>query len=185
MANPTQTNKPFAKEIIFALLLSVGFIAFLVVFSKNWFFEVGHPLEGKKAPEIEYMTSDGKSTSLNKQEGTTILMNFWASWCEPCMEEMPSLVALESHYASKGLLLLAFNIEDSAGANIQGKIAGTQMPRNVIYNFNKDSMRPYNVSGVPLTVLIDKKGIVRRVYQGPRDWMRVENLKDIESILDN
>lgn len=167
------------------MLVSVAFIVFLVVFSRNWFFEPGHPLVGKKAPEIEYMTRDGKSTSVNKQKGTTILMNFWASWCQPCMDEMPSLVALESHYANRGLLLLAFNIEDGGGDVISGKIAGTKMPRNVIYNFNKDSMRPYDVSGVPLSVLIDKNGIVQKIYQGPRDWMRIENLKEIEAILDN
>lgn len=161
------------------------FIVFLIAFSRRWFFEPSHPLVGTKAPEIEYTTSEGKPTSLNKQKGMTILMNFWATWCQPCMDEMPSLVALENHYENRGLLLLAFNIEDSVGASIHGRLAGTKMPRNVIYQFNKDSMRPYGVSGIPLSFLIDKHGVVRHVYQGPRDWMRIESLKEIESVLEN
>lgn len=167
------------------MVLCVAFIIFLVVFSRSWFIESNHPLAGKKAPEIEYVMNDGTSSSINKEKGTTILLNFWASWCQPCMDEMPSLIALENHYANRGLLLLALNIEDNEGQNIAGKIAGTRMPHHVIYNFNKEAMRPYDVSGVPLSILIDKHGIVQKVYQGPRDWMRVEVLKEIESILGN
>lgn len=184
----TETNKPklpYLKEAILTSLL-VGIFVFAVIqFKSTIKIDKHSPLEGNPAPEIEYETQSGKSMAISKQKGTTVLLNFWASWCRPCMEEMPGLIALESHYANRGLLLLAFNIEDSAGDDVEGKIAGTKMPRNVIYKFSKSWLRMYDVRNVPLSVLIDKKGVVRHVWAGPRDWMRIENLKEIEEILDD
>ena len=185
-----QTNKKrfqflFFKETVLAIALSTFFLYVFVQFKSNLKLDSSSPLEGLAAPEIEFELEDGKSMSVSKHKGTVLLLNFWATWCQPCIEEMPSLVALEKHYMKKGLVLLAFNIEDSEGGNVRGKIAGTQMPQNVIYNFSKSWLRMYNVSTIPLSVLIDRTGIIRHVWKGPRDWMKYENLKEIEEFLDD
>lgn len=184
MAN-ADTRKAFKRrEIAFAIVSIVAGVLFLIQYSRNWVFE-SDSLKGNPAPEIEYTTDDGKPMSLKKHQGSTILINFWASWCAPCMEEMPSLVALENHFEKQGLVLLAFNIEDTSGEVITGRIAGTKMPRNLIFNFSKEFLRPYDVRTVPLSILIDKHGTVQKVYVGPREWMRLEILREIETVLKN
>ncbi len=184
MVEGNKKKFPYLKESIFTSLLVGIFVFAFIEFKNSIHIDTNSPLVGEAAPEIEYESPDGKSTAISKQKGTTILLNFWATWCAPCMEEMPSLVALENHYAKKGLLLLAFNIEDSVGNDVEGKIAGNKMPRNLIFKFSKSWLRMYDVRTVPLSILIDKKGKVRRVWAGPREWMRIENLKEFEEILD-
>lgn len=176
---------PYLKESIFTSVLVGIFVFAFIEFQSGLKIDMNSPLMGEPAPEIEYETPEGKPAAISKQKGTTVLLNFWATWCAPCMEEMPSLVALENHYAKKGLLLLAFNIEDAVGNDVEGKVAGNKMPRNVIYKFSKSWLRMYDVKNIPLSILIDKKGVVRRVWAGPRDWMRIENLKEFEEILDD
>ena len=76
-------------------------------------------------------------------------------------------------------------MEDSPGETIYGKIGGIKMPRNVIFNFSKEFLKPYDIHTVPLSILIDKHGVVQKVYTGPRDWMRLEVLREIEAVLKN
>ena len=182
MANDA-VNKPFKTRDVLIAVASGGLaIALVLYFAGQWELEA-HPLVGKPAPEIEYEIKTGKRASVTKQKGSTILINFWATWCSPCMEEMPSLSVLESHFAAKGLVLLAFNIEDHFGENLRAQIAGNRMPRNLIFNFSKEQLRPYNVQSIPLSVLIDQHGVIRKVYSGPRNWMNIGVLKDIEAVL--
>ena len=71
-------------------------------------------LRGKRAPEFNLRTVDGKKVSLSDYKGKAVLINFWATWCAPCKIEMPWLVALRSQYAPQGFEILGVN-EDDAG----------------------------------------------------------------------
>jgi thiol-disulfide isomerase/thioredoxin len=170
-----------AKELWVAFGFGLLGLALLVFFSGDISIE-SDPLKGKPAPEIEFEGPGGKPLALSKQKGTTILLNFWASWCQPCMEEMPTLRALENHFADKGFLLLAFNIEENPEI-MKMRLPSDKMPRNVIFNFKKEYLRPYSVRSIPLSVLIDRHGVVRNLYVGPRDWALIENIKEIERVL--
>ena len=127
-------------------------------------------LLGQEAPEIEFEDSVGKKESIKKERGTVLLLNFWTSWCERCMKEMPSLKMLENHFARRGLVILAFNIEESKD-KIQGKIEGGSFPKNLIFNFTKEHLQSYNLKNLPLSILIDSSGTVRQVFTGPQNWM--------------
>ena len=182
MAIEGKMNRSPVRDLL--IVAAAGLVTILaIVFFAGRLELQDHPLLGKPAPEIEYEIKAGKKATLSNQKGTTVLLNFWASWCAPCMEEMPSLVALENHFRSDGLVVLAFNIEEPGAEDIAGKITGNTMPRNLIFNFKREHMRPYGVDTIPLSVIVDKKGVVRKVMSGPRYWMDINLLKELEKII--
>jgi hypothetical protein len=98
------------------------------------------------------------------------------------MTEMPSLKMLEAHFKDRGLLILAFNTE-SGGNRFNAKMSGIEMPDKLIFSFDKDQLRPYQVEALPLSVLVDRFGIVRDVFRGPRNWLDPAILRSIEAVL--
>ena len=184
MANENLPKKKRGGEVfwtLFVLLLVIGVGLYYGTTPP-----VNHgKLVGQPAPEISYKTSTGQSTSVHKLEKVALL-NFWATWCGPCLQEMPSLKMLEDHFAGKGFVLLAFDIEEGDG-DIRGQItglpSGLETPQNLIFNFSRSSLTAYDIQYIPLSVLIDRNGIVRHVYNGPQKWMDVSVLKEIEALL--
>jgi thiol-disulfide isomerase/thioredoxin len=137
------------------------------------------PSGGQEAPDIPFELN-GRHTSLKEHRGKVVLLNFWASWCGPCMSEMPSLARLERRLGPEGLEVLAFNVQES---EVTDRVTAAEMPHNLIYEFPHDRLRAYPFSGIPATFLIDKEGIAKRVYHGPMDWMNARILKEIEALL--
>ena len=186
MANEKPMNldpKTGKRELLFTLCAMVAVFLTIVYFSTS--FEINRPpgkLEARPAPDIEFTLPSGERAKLSNLKGKVVMLNFWASWCGPCIEEMPALRRLEHHFRDKGFLLLAFNLEDSQD-DIQGKIDLGQYPRNLIFQFSKDALRPYDLRAIPVSVLVDSQGLVQDVYHGPRDWMDVAFLSKIETLL--
>ncbi len=181
MANSTSVG---IKETAFV----VGFVAVMVWASFKFstgYISIGNDpkkMIGQPSPEIEFEESNGKKSSVKKQEGSVILITFWASWCLPCMQQMPHLEMLESHFGKEGLLILAFNIDESKD-KIKGKLSGGHFPKNLIFAFSKDHIKPFNVKNLPLSVLLDKKGIVKQVYTGPQTWMEYKMVRMFSEML--
>jgi thiol-disulfide isomerase/thioredoxin len=168
------------REIAFTILALIGIFGGILYFASVPRLS-NHQLLGHPAPALDFQMPSGKQTPLEKEKGTAILINFWAGWCEPCLEEMPSLRMMESHFKGRPFLLLAFNIDEGSD-NIRGTLPG-KLPSHVIYNFSRSSLREYGVQYIPISVLVDRAGIVRKVYRGPRNWMDLEILQDIEELL--
>ncbi len=161
--------------------MGVAAVLFAVLFFRGGEHIQPSVLTGKTAPDIRFELA-GRKTSLAESRGKPILINFWAAWCSPCMEEMPSLRNLEKTYAPRGLTVLAFNIEDEPDST-PGTLSHSGLPTNLIFNYTRDSLAAYRVNAIPESILIDKNGIVRRVYRGPVDWMEAGILKEIEAFL--
>jgi len=137
-------------QILFALLTtSLANIALAGI-------EVGHP-----APNIEGSLIDGKPFSLQANKGKVVLVNFWASWCEPCREEMPALEAFLKKNKSKGLEVLAITVDKPADMQ-QAK----QIMQNYTFLFAEKKQMDYSDYGriwrIPGTFIIDKQGILRK-----------------------
>lgn len=181
MANE-KANRHYGKREILIALVGMAVILAVIIYNQGGTF-LQDPREfAGGAPEIEFEMPNGKTTSIHKLKGNTILLNFWAAWCAPCMEEMPSLKMLEEHLKDRGFILLAFNISESKD-QLRGKFGGTDMPENLIFNFNKEFLRPYDVSAIPVSVLIDSTGQVKKVYSGPRNWLDMSIRREIEKLL--
>lgn len=173
-------NKPVAchfrqtdiHTMKFALFLSS---VFLVVFAGAGD-KVGAP-----APAFTGKTADGHVISLADYEGKVVLLDFWASWCGPCKEEMPFLVHLQRQYASKGLMVIAVNIDDDV-ANMKAflsSLPGARPQFPIIWDQQKLIPQRYEIGAMPTSVLIDKKGIVQYWHNGFRTSKREQFRKEI------
>jgi cytochrome c biogenesis protein CcmG/thiol:disulfide interchange protein DsbE len=124
------------------------------------------PTVGASAVGFDLKTLDGRPVRLETFRGKPLMMNFFASWCDPCREEMPLLNALTSKASSEGYSVLGVAIQDSRAALLQFvEEAGVAFP--IALDLNSKVQRAYYVFGPPATFFIDAKGVVRDIVVGP------------------
>ncbi|MDP3822053.1 MAG: TlpA disulfide reductase family protein [Burkholderiales bacterium] len=123
---------------------------------------------GALAPDFTLRTLGGPNMRLQEQRGRVVLVNFWATWCAPCRQEMPHLNKLHDKYGSSGFVLLGVNVDDDTknAVDLATKL-GLKFP--VSFDNDKKVSRLYDLSAMPSTVLIDREGRVRYVHRGYRD----------------
>jgi peroxiredoxin len=107
----------------------------------------------------------GANLRLKEQRGRVVMVNFWATWCGPCRQEMPQLNRLYEKYKSSGFVLLGVNVDDDAAkaAEVAAKL-GVTFP--VLLDTEKTVSKLYDLSTMPSTVIIDRDGKVRYVHRG-------------------
>jgi peroxiredoxin len=126
------------------------------------------PAVGSLAPDFTLRTVGGPNVRLGEQRGQVVLVNFWATWCGPCREEMPQLNRLYDKYRGAGLVMLGVNVdEDPAKAAEVAQKLGVHFP--VLLDSNKQVSSRYELSAMPSTVLIDRDGKVRYLHKGFRE----------------
>ena len=122
-------------------------------------------LTGQPAPDFALKSSTGENLRLSEYRGDVVMINFWATWCGPCRQEMPLLDELYSRYQRVGFSLLGVNIDDDSRRAIDmASELGVSFP--VLFDAGKDVSRLYAVEAMPATVLVDREGNVRNVYHG-------------------
>jgi len=120
---------------------------------------------GKTAPDFELQTLEGKSVRLSDFRGKAVVLNFWATWCDPCKIEMPWLVDLQKQYGSQGLQVVGVAMDDSGKDAIQQ--FARQMGVNYVILQGKNAVGDaYGATGYPTTVYIDRSGKVRNKILG-------------------
>jgi peroxiredoxin len=123
------------------------------------------PLVSEPAPDFALRSIGGENVRLSEHLGQVVLINFWATWCGPCRQEMPLLDALYQKYQRAGLVLLGVNLdEERADAAEMAQTLKVSYP--ILFDERKDVSRAYQVGTMPLTVLIDREGVVRYVSEG-------------------
>jgi peroxiredoxin len=117
------------------------------------------------APDFSLHAMSGPNMRLKDQRGRVVMVNFWATWCAPCQQEMPQLNRLYQKYRSSGFVLLGVNVDDdsSKAADLATKL-GITFP--VLLDADKRVSKLYDVSTMPSTMLIDRDGKVRYVHRG-------------------
>jgi thiol-disulfide isomerase/thioredoxin len=116
---------------------------------------------GKAAPALEAKTIDGKVFSLAADAGKVVIVNFWASWCEPCRKEMPAMEAYYKKHQGEGLRILAISMDDPED---DAKVY--QIMKNYTYPAAFQRNADYSGYGriwrLPMTFIIDRRGILRK-----------------------
>ena len=122
------------------------------------------------APEVDFSDADGKPVSLADFKGNPVVVNLWATWCQPCLKEMPSLDRLQS--SLEGRLAVAAVSEDRAGAKQVGPFVAAMGLQNLkIYLDSKSDVgHAFNVRGLPTSILIDARGRVVGRVEGAVEW---------------
>jgi thiol-disulfide isomerase/thioredoxin len=124
---------------------------------------------GKAAPALALPDLDGKVWRLAALQRRVVLLNFWATWCEPCRAELPSLRALQDRHAADGLLVLTVNYQESA-ATVRRFLASAPSPLPVLLDADGQAAKAWTPRVFPTTVAIDRSGRPRHVVVGEADW---------------
>ena len=137
---------------------------------------------GDTALEFSLPDLQGKVQTLPK--GDVILLNFWATWCPPCRQEMPSMVALSKKYAAKGLKVVAVSVDRDAKA-LKDFVLEYKLPFLVLHDVDSAVAESYGVYRYPETFLIDREGHVQAHLVGAIEWMSAPMQKNIEDLLND
>jgi peroxiredoxin len=142
--------------------IAAAVLATLLVASAS---QAAMPAVGRVAPDFTLKSDSGKNLKLSEYRGQVVMVNFWATWCGPCRQELPLLNRIHEQYRKAGFVLLGVNIDDQpAAAQAMMKSLGIRFP--VLFDTEKRVSRLYDVSAMPSTLLIDRDGKLRHVHLG-------------------
>jgi len=124
------------------------------------------PAVGKLAPDFTLQNTNGETVTLSALRGGPVMVNFWATWCVPCGEEMPYMQQMYDTYSPKGLVFLSIDLAESAD-----KVLSYLTERSLTFRVLLDSKQEvavdkYGVQGVPTTILVDKNGVIQKIQVG-------------------
>ena len=157
--------------LIFLIIIGVGIIVLLQ--TKNSSFNLsGKPRfeKGVSAPNFTLPGLDGKMVSLTDYKGKVVLLNIWATWCLPCVEEMPSMEKLHQELKDEGFEILAVSIDESGAEAVLPFMKNHKLSFPALTDTEGAMKNLYQTTGVPESFIIDKDGIIVEEIIGPRDW---------------
>ncbi len=128
----------------------------------------GYP-PGEKPPEFSGRTPEGQTVSLARLRGRVVLLNFWATWCLPCKEEMPVFQQLHRDFAPQGLTVLGINVREGA-SEIREYARELSLTFPLVLDPNGKIQVLYGVIGLPTSVQFCRDGVAVARAIGPRDW---------------
>ncbi|MGB5325045.1 MAG: TlpA disulfide reductase family protein, partial [Pseudomonadales bacterium] len=117
------------------------------------------------APDFTLKSNSGKNLRLAEQRGDVVLLNFWASWCGPCRQEMPHLNELQARYEPLGLKVYGVNVDESS-SEAQRAIKSLQIAFPVLFDNSNTVAKLFDIDAMPTTVIIDKNGNMRYLHRG-------------------
>jgi peroxiredoxin len=140
------------------------------------------PWTGGKAPALELTDAQGRPHRLADYRGKAVLVNFWATWCEPCREEMPSMERLRAAMQDKPFVVLAVNVGEGERA---ARAFGEKMQLGFPLLLDRDTKtaRAWSARVLPASFVLGPDGSIRYSYFGAIDWARDDVRQAIEGLL--
>jgi cytochrome c biogenesis protein CcmG, thiol:disulfide interchange protein DsbE len=141
---------------------------------------------GSKAPPIEGVTLDSakREKSLADYKGKVVLLNVWATWCEPCRVEMPSIEKLHREFGPRGLAVVAISVDDpGAESRILDFVKEFGLTFEVLHDPKQVTTRNYQITGYPETFVIARDGTIRKKLIGASDWSSEANRALVRELL--
>jgi thiol-disulfide isomerase/thioredoxin len=158
-------------------LLGAGLAMFVTLSASSASIAPGAP-----APAFQLHSAASTDLSLSDLKGQVVLINFWASWCGPCRQEMPVLEQLYKKYKGAGFTLLGVNVEPKS-ADAEGFLKATPVSFPILFDPDSKVSRLYEVSGMPSTVILDRTGKVRYIHHGYKPGEESEYLDQIRALV--
>ncbi len=125
---------------------------------------------GNPAPDFTLKDLSGKEVKLSTLRGKVVVLNFWATWCPPCREEIPSMMRLNQAMAGKPFQMLAVS-EDEGGKNaVESYFSKSKTMLPALLDTDQKVGQRYGLTGVPETFVIDAKGVILKKVIGAMDW---------------
>lgn len=168
---------------IASVALGLGIITFLLV---RYVPAATGAQIGDRAPDFRLLRlSDGDSIRVRSAyTGHVTLVNIWATWCEPCQQEMPSLQRLYDTYRSRGFRVAAVSIDDGATAPVRAFAAAHGLTFDILQDRSGNIEDAYQTVAVPESFLLDRHGRITYIRLGGEDWDAPPNRQRIARLLD-
>ena len=170
------------RLVVIVGALAVLALAFGVVWMQSSKYE---PLVvGMNAPDFTLPDLQGKGQRLSDYRGKVIFLNFWATWCKPCKEEMPSMQMLWDNLQKEDFVMLAISMDRvTTKKDIPPFVENMKLTFPILTDSWGQTDTRYKLMGVPETYIIDQGGVLREKVIGPRDWTRDESIATIVQLL--
>lgn len=161
-------------------LFSLGLLFFLLTIESAF----SQAVIGQKAPKLDSVDLQSKIFSLESFKGNVVLLNFWATWCPPCLEELPSLEALNRYFGSKPFSLVAVSVDkDVRAVKAFLNDLSRQPSFLILMDPQGDAVKRFGTERFPESYLIDSEGHLVKKFVGALDWMDPQILGQIEQVL--
>jgi thiol-disulfide isomerase/thioredoxin len=157
-----------------AKFLSVALVAAAPVFAVS---------KSAPAPDFKLATRGGKDLSLSSLKGQVVMINFWATWCGPCRQEMPLLEKIHKKYKPMGFTMLGVNVEPDPKAAEAWLNKEMPVTFPIAFDTKSEVSKIYKVAGMPSTVIVDRKGNVRVIHKGYKPGDENEYLSHIRALV--
>jgi len=172
------------KQVVFLVII----VLFVGLFVAGYLMQ-GKPAgkmiikAGDQAPDFRVPASDGKYISLSDLRGSVVLVHFWATWCPPCVEEMPTLDKLYRTFANTDLKILAVSVDETATQSVVPFMQKSNLSVPVYYNPDRSIANLYGTFKFPETYIINRQGVVQYKVIGSRDWSDAETTKVLKELI--
>jgi cytochrome c biogenesis protein CcmG/thiol:disulfide interchange protein DsbE len=163
-----------------------GFAILAVAFGVVWLQSSKYePLTvGMPAPDFSLPDMNGKAQRLSDYRGKVVFLNFWATWCKPCKEEMPSMQIMWDNFKSEDFVMLAVSMDRvTTKKDIPPFIENLRLTFPILTDSWGQTDKLYKLMGVPETYIIDSNGVLREKVIGPRDWTLKDSLTTVVQLL--
>ena len=161
------------------LAVFIGGITLTKSFSKT-----SQEEKGMLAPDFTLQDLQGKKVTLSQLHGKIVFLNFWATWCPPCLYEMPSIEKLyQATKKDKNFVILAVSVDQAARKEIQKFALKNKFTFLILHDPQNEVGSRYGVRGIPVTFILDKQGMILTHQIGPRDWSNKDFLNILQKLL--
>ncbi|KWX86319.1 alkyl hydroperoxide reductase [Paenibacillus riograndensis] len=164
-----RARKPVQIIILFVIILLGGYAISSSVFGGD-----GKPSEGGKAASLELLGLDGLTHMLDEYTGQSVVLNFWGSWCAPCVKEMPALQAQWEKWKEQGVVVVGINVGEDQ-MTVENFVKQVDINFPVVMDTGRDAVRSYGVSPLPTTFFINTKGRVDSIHIGQLDLSTLDD----------
>ena len=172
--HPRTSNGPMRARALFVgtvLVLSLASVATVAAVE-----------EGSRAPELNARTLDGQRLRMRDLRGKVVIVDFWASWCEPCKEELPVLDRLYDRYKDQGLVVVGVSV-DRTERNARGFLRRNRVSFPIIHDADHAIAGRYSPPRMPSSYIVDRRGVIRHVHEGFRASDAAQIEREVRALL--
>ena len=134
------------------------------------------------APDFTLKGADGKNHKLSEYRGQVVMINFWASWCGPCRQEMPLLEDMYKKYQKLGFVILGVNVEEDS-SKAKGLLKDIPVTFPILFDATNKVSKQYNVVAMPSTVMVDRSGKMRYLHKGYKPGYEKDYIKQVRELV--